>query len=174
MGRCESPWQCLWECGLRIVSTLVSSLHPTIQRTKTSQGVDTVNVHGTTSANSLSATPPKCQSWVDFILNPDQCIEHHGSRLVEIELVRLHLGLRGWLVGVPSVNVECLNLGALLQLRLALCRRLGLRNGFAGCIWYNRFGCLGNRLAGMDIAHGGETAGEGSGPYGYDVTVSTK
>jgi hypothetical protein len=156
------------------VSTPVSSLDPVIQRTKTSQCVDAVNVHGTTSANSLSATPPKCQSRVDLVLDPDQCVEHHGSGLVEVELVRLHLWLGGWLVGVPSVNVECLDLGALLQLRLALCRRLGLRNGFAGCIRYNRLGCLGNGLAGVDIAHGGETAGEGSGPHGYDVTVSTR
>jgi hypothetical protein len=64
-----------------------------MQLTQTGQCVDTINVHRTTSANSLSATPSECQGRVDFVLDPDQCVQHHGSGLVQIELVRLHLGL---------------------------------------------------------------------------------
>jgi hypothetical protein len=70
--------------------------------------------------------------------------------------------------------VEGLDLGALLRLRLSGCGCLALRNGLASGIGHNCFGGLGDGIAGMDIAHGGEAASEGGGPYGYDVSVSDK
>jgi hypothetical protein len=143
-----------------------------IQHTETGQCVDTVNVHRTTSANSLSATPPECQGRVHLVLDPDQCVQHHRSSLVEVKLVRLHLGLGGWLIGVPSVDVEGLGLRILLRLRLASGGCLALRDGLGGGIGNDCFGGLGNGVAGVDIAHGGEAASEGGGPYGCDVSVS--
>lgn len=52
------------------------------ERTQASQGVDTVNVHRTATTDTLSATSPESQGWVDFVLNSDERIEHHGTGLV--------------------------------------------------------------------------------------------
>jgi hypothetical protein len=65
-----------------------------IPHTETCQRVDSIDVHGAASANSLAATPPERQGRVHLILDPDKRIEHHGTGLVQVERVRLHLGLR--------------------------------------------------------------------------------
>lgn len=65
-----------------------------MSRTQASQGVDTIDVHRATSANSLSATPPEGQGWVELVLNPDQGIQHHWAGLVQVKLVGLHAWLR--------------------------------------------------------------------------------
>jgi hypothetical protein len=160
--------------GMRPMISLEFSLYliQSFQLTKTSQCVDTINVHRTTSANTLTATPSECQSRVHLVLDPDQCIQHHGSSLVQIERVRLHLGLRCWLIWVPSVNVEGLGLGILLRLRLLDCRSLALRNRLASCIGHDCLGGFGNGVASMCVVDGGKAAGEECGPYGYDANVS--
>lgn len=97
--------------------------------TETCQGVDSVNVHGTTSANTLATTPPERQGGVHLVLDPDERIQHHGSGLVQVERVRLHLGLGGRLIWVPSVDVEGLGLRICAGLRVLDCRCLALRDG---------------------------------------------
>ena len=80
------------------------------RRTKTRKSVLAIDVHGTATANTLTATPPEGQSRVEFVLDADKGVEDHGTRLVEIEGVALHARLLGRLVGVPSVDVKCLDL----------------------------------------------------------------
>lgn len=58
-----------------------------IPHTKAGQCVHTVDVHGAAPADALAATPPEGQGRVDFVLDPDERIEHHGARLVQIERV---------------------------------------------------------------------------------------
>jgi hypothetical protein len=117
--------------GMRPVVALASrtSLYDTIPRTKTCQCVDSVNIHGTTSANTLATTPPESQSRVHLVLDPDERIQHHGSGLVQVERVRLHLGLGGGLIWVPSVDVEGLGLRILTSRGVLNCRCLALWNG---------------------------------------------
>lgn len=59
-----------------------------------SQSVDTVDVHGAATANTLATTPPEGKGRVNFVLDADERIKHHGSGLVQIKCVRLHLRLR--------------------------------------------------------------------------------
>jgi hypothetical protein len=131
-----------------------------IPRTEACQCVDSINVHGTTPANSLTATPPESQCRVHLVLDPDERIEHHGPSLVQIERVRLHLGLRRWLIWVPSVDVESLCLCILAGLRLLDCRGLALGDGLPCGIRHNLFGGLGDGVAGMGVVYGGEAARE--------------
>ena len=58
------------------------------------QGVDTVDVHGAATTDTLATTPPEGKGRVDLVLDTDERIQHHGSGLVQVEGVRLHLGLR--------------------------------------------------------------------------------
>ena len=57
------------------------------------QGVDTVDVHGAATADTLTTTPPEGKSGVDLVLDANERIQHHGSGLVQVECVGLHLGL---------------------------------------------------------------------------------
>jgi hypothetical protein len=79
------------------------------------QRVDAINVHGAATADTLSATPSESESWVDLVLDSDQGIQHHGARLVQVERVRLHVGLRRGFVWVPPVDLERLELRILLD-----------------------------------------------------------
>lgn len=81
--------------------------------TQTGQGVDTVNVHGAGSADTLTAGSAESQSRVNLVLNPDKSVEHHGTGLLEVELVALHAGLLSRLVRVPAVDLESLHAGVL-------------------------------------------------------------
>lgn len=138
----------------------------TVLRTETCQGVDSVNVHGTTSANTLATTPPESQSGVHLVLDPDERIQHHGSGLVQVECVRLHLGLGGRLIWVPSVDVEGLGLRIFAGLWILNCRCLALWDRRSRSIGYNLFGGLGDGLAGVNVVYGGKAAGENCRPYG--------
>ena len=81
--------------------------------TQASKSVDTVNVHGARTANTLSARAAESESWVDFVLDADERIQHHRTGLVEVQSVSLHAWLLGWGVWVPSVDVEGLDLSIL-------------------------------------------------------------
>lgn len=81
--------------------------------TQASKSVDTVDVHGARSANTLSAGAAESEGWVDLVLDANERIQHHRSGLVEIQGVCLHLWLLGWSVWVPSVDVEGLGLSIL-------------------------------------------------------------
>lgn len=71
-----------------------------------SQSVDSANVHGAGSTDSLSTGSAECQGGVNLILNLDQGIQHHGGALVQVDLVLLHTRFLLWLVWVPSVDGE--------------------------------------------------------------------
>jgi hypothetical protein len=88
------------------------------RRTQTSQRINTINIHRTTTTNPLSTRSPESERRINFILNPNQRIQHHRTGFVQIECVALHARLRGWLVGVPAVDVEGLDLALGLSGRL--------------------------------------------------------
>jgi hypothetical protein len=124
------------------------------------QGVDTVDVHGAATADTLTTTPPEGKGGVNLVLDADERIQHHRAGLVQVERVRLHLGLRGRLVRVPSVDVEGLCLRILLGLGLVLGRCLALRRNLAGGFWVDGLGDLRDGLAGDRVGDGGETTRE--------------
>ena len=90
-----------------------------MRRTETGQGVHAIDVHRAAAADALAAASPEGQGGIDLVLNPDQGVEHHGAGLVEVERVRLHLGLLRRPVGRPSVDVEGLGLCILARDRLS-------------------------------------------------------
>lgn len=79
------------------------------------QGVLAVDVHGTAAADALSATPSEGQGRVLLVLDLNQGVQDHGARLVEVNGVGLKLGLLGRGIGIPSVDLERLDLGLLLS-----------------------------------------------------------
>jgi len=79
--------------------------------TQAGQGVDTVNVHGTGTANTLTAGSAEGQGRVNLVLYPDESVEHHRAGLVEVELVALHSRLLTRCVRVPTVDLESLHVG---------------------------------------------------------------
>lgn len=81
--------------------------------TQAGQGVDTVNVHGAGTANTLTAGSAEGQGRVNLVLYPDKSVQHHGTGLVEVQLVALHVGLLTRLVRVPAVDLESLHVGVL-------------------------------------------------------------
>lgn len=126
-GRCEIPWWCPWECGLKSSSSVyVLSGGVEGSHTKARERVHTINVHGAAAADALSTAAAESQRRVGLVLDPDQGVQHHGARLVQIQRVALHPRLRRGLVRVPAVDVEGLDLGILLGGGLLDGRRLGL------------------------------------------------
>lgn len=134
--------------------------------TKACQCVDSVNVHGAASTNALATTSPERQSGVHLVLDSDKRIQHHGSRLVQVERVRLHLGLGRGLIGIPSVDVERLHLGIFAGCGLLDVRRLAFGNGLSRSIGNNLLGSLGDGVAGVHVGNGGEAARENCQPDG--------
>lgn len=149
--------------GMRPVQMLVSMRYSgTCSRlmshphTQACQCVDSVDVHGAAATNSLSATPSESEGWVNFVLDANQSIQHHRSSLVEVEGIGLHARLAAGLVGVPSVDVECLDLAVGVLLGL-----LG-GSGLAGRNWWTRsrggLCCRRNGLLGVLNGRGHATA----------------
>lgn len=81
------------------------------KHTQTSQRINSINIHGTASTDTLPTTPSKRERRVNLILDSDQRIQHHGSGLVEVQSVLLHARLVRGRVWVPTVDAECLDLG---------------------------------------------------------------
>jgi len=75
---------------------------------QTGEGIYTSNIHGARSTDALPARSPECQAGIHLILDLDQSIQDHGSTVVEVNLVVLHLGLGPGLFWIPSVDGECL------------------------------------------------------------------
>lgn len=97
---------------------------PPVEPTQACQCVYSIDVHGAASTDALSATSSESESWVNLVLDPDQSVQHHRARLVQVQGVRLHLGLARGLVGVPSVYIESLDPRVLVHLGLVLGARL--------------------------------------------------
>jgi len=74
---------------------------------KTSQVVDTIDVHGAGSADTFSARSSESKSRVDLVLDHDKSIKNHWAAFVHVDFVGLHSGLSA-IIGVPSVNLELL------------------------------------------------------------------
>jgi len=91
---------------------------------ETRERVDTVNVHGTRATDTLTARAAEGKGGVLLVLDLDLCgvleessqccaghthksIEHHRTTLVEVDLVRLELGLLLGSVGVLDMSVVC-------------------------------------------------------------------
>lgn len=83
--------------------------------TQAGEGVGAVDVHGAGTADTLTARAAEGKGRVELILDADKGVEHHGTGLVEVEGVALHARLLGRGVGVPAVDLEGLELGALLR-----------------------------------------------------------
>lgn len=88
-----------------IDTILISS----IGLTQASKRVHAVDVHGTATADTLSATSAECQGRVQLVLDSHQSIEDHRSGLVQVESVGLHARLFGRGIRVPPVNLEGLH-----------------------------------------------------------------
>lgn len=84
------------------------------EHTQAGQRIASLDVHGTAPADTLPAAPSECQCWVDLVLDPDQRIEDHGSRLVQVQLVGLHEWLLVGRVWIPAVDFELLDVRRLL------------------------------------------------------------
>lgn len=95
-----------------------------VDSAKASKGVDTVNVHGARTANALTARATEGERGVDLVLDLDQSIENHWAGLVEVKGVRLKTRLLGRLIGVPSVDLELLQV-----LGLARATNVGIAGG---------------------------------------------
>ena len=103
------------------------------ERTQAGKSVDTVNVHGAGTADTLSAGSAESKSGVQLVLDSDQSIQHHGTGLVEVESVALHARLVAGGIGVPSVDVEGLDLAVLVLCGLSDGRcLLGREDGAGG------------------------------------------
>lgn len=107
-----------------------------VNSAQASERIDTVNVHGTASANALSATSSERKRAVHLVLDLDEGVQHHWAASIEVDLVCLQVWLLCWLIGVlqmkrlsasfltsrsgvaahPSVNLE-----VLVVLRLGGC-----------------------------------------------------
>lgn len=61
-----------------------------VNTAQTGKRIHTINVHGTASANALAAGASEGQRRVLLVLNLEKRVKHHGTCLVQIELVRLH------------------------------------------------------------------------------------
>ena len=96
----------------------------TRSHTQASQSVDTVNVHSTATTDTLTARAAESKGRVEFVLYPDQSIEHHGAGLVQVELVVLHGGLLAGSIRVPAVDLEGLQVGVLGGAGLDILARL--------------------------------------------------
>ena len=96
-----------------------------VNAAKAGKGVDAINVHGARTADTLTARSSEGERGVDLVLDLDQGVEDHWSGLVEVEGVVLQARLLRGSVGVPSVDLEGLQL-----LRLALSR--GSKTGCRG------------------------------------------
>lgn len=114
--------------------------------TQASQSVDTVNVHSTASANTLTAASSESQCRVDLILNTNQSIQHHRTGLVQVKGIALHTRLLGGSIGIPAVDME--GLGTRRGGRGRFLDRRGLRLGHELAAGGGSFADLGERVNG--------------------------
>lgn len=87
------------------------SLVGLVNLTKTSQSVSTANVHSTRTTDTFSARSSESKGRVLLVLDLDQSVQNHGSACVEVNLVGLKGGFNLGGVGVPTVDLELLDVG---------------------------------------------------------------
>jgi len=71
-----------------------------VDSTKTSQSIDSINVHGTATADTLSATSSEGKGAVHFVLNFNKGIQNHGTTGIQVDLVCLQVRLLGRFIRV--------------------------------------------------------------------------
>lgn len=71
-----------------------------VNTAQASKRVHTINVHGTATANALTAGATEGQRRVLLVLDLKKRVKHHGTCLVQIEIVSLHPGLLSRLLRV--------------------------------------------------------------------------
>lgn len=69
------------------------------------QGIGTIDIHGATAANSLTARSTESQGRILLVLNLDQSVQNHRSAVVQIDSVSGSVWLLV-LFRVPSINFE--------------------------------------------------------------------
>lgn len=79
--------------------------------TQAGKGVLAVDVHRTATADTLTAASSESESRVELVLDADNGVQDHGSGLVQVDGVALETRLLGRRIGVPSVDLESLQLG---------------------------------------------------------------
>lgn len=79
--------------------------------TQACQGVLAIDVHGTATADTLTAASSESQSRVELVLDANNGIQDHRSSLVQVDGVALKTRLDGRGIGVPSVDLEGLQPG---------------------------------------------------------------
>lgn len=84
----------------------LSGLRGLVDVAQTSQGVFTIDVHGATATDTLTAGSAQSQSRILLVLNLKKNIKHHRSAIVEVDRVSGHVRLLPHLFRVPSVNFE--------------------------------------------------------------------
>lgn len=84
----------------------LSGLRGLVDVAQTSQGVFTIDVHGATAADTLTAGSTQGQSRILLVLNLKKNVKHHRSAIVEVDRVSGHVRLLPHLFRVPSVNFE--------------------------------------------------------------------
>lgn len=76
----------------------------------TSQGVAAVDVHRAWSTDALTTRSAKGQGRILFIFDLDEGIKNHGSAVIKIHLVRLHVRLVSRLVWILDASKHTQNL----------------------------------------------------------------
>lgn len=84
-----------------------------------SKSVLSVDIHGAATADTLTATSSEGQSRVELVLDSDEGIENHRPSLVKVQSVGLKTRLLAGGIGVPSVDLERLEVGIRVLGRLA-------------------------------------------------------
>lgn len=69
------------------------SVRIAVNTAQASKGVDAIDVHGTATANALTARATERESRVHLVLDLQQGIQHHRTGAVQVNLVRLHFRL---------------------------------------------------------------------------------
>lgn len=108
------------------------------KRTQAGQGVDTVNVHGAATADTLTAGAAEGEGGILLVLYPNEGVEHHGAGLVQVEVIGLHGRLLARGIRVPTVDLEGLHLGRGLGGSTSLDGRVGASEGSGPEEWPRR------------------------------------
>lgn len=95
--------------------------HIRIDATNTGQRIRATNIHRTRTANTFTARSAERQRWIHFILNFQQCVQHHRRTIVQIQLILLHVRLLIGLVRTPAINFECFDARLFLWRWLSCC-----------------------------------------------------
>ncbi len=101
----------------------------TVQLCNAGKRVSSIDVHGTTSTDSFTATTTECQSRIDLILDFEQGVQHHGSTCIQVHFIFLQTGLFAGLLRIPTINLNLLH---------DTCTLFNRRSHLCGSRWMNR------------------------------------